>query len=133
MSYLAAYAAALVVFLVVDAVWIRQVMRPLFERNLGDMLSEKTRLGVAAGFYALYVAAVVWLAVVPAASGGGWQTAALNGAILGFAAYGTYEATNMATLKRWTWGMVATDTAWGMFLTALSALTGYAAHAFVTG
>jgi uncharacterized membrane protein len=40
-------------------------------------------------------------------------------------AYGTYEATNMATLRGWSWQMVVVDTGWGMLLTAVAATVGF--------
>ena len=48
----------------------------------------------------------------------------LNGAILGFVAYGTYEWTNYATLDAWHPRMVFTDWAWGTVLTGVSAAGG---------
>jgi uncharacterized membrane protein len=38
--------------------------------------------------------------------------------------YGTYEFTNLATLKDWTPQMVATDFSWGVVLTGVSATVG---------
>lgn len=133
MSYVIAYAAALLVFLILDAVWLNAVMAPVFERNLGDMLLESPRFGVAAGFYALYVAGVLYFATWPAIGAGSWRLAAGNGAILGFLAYGTYEATNLATLKGWTHGMLAMDLAWGTALTAMAAVAGYLGHRLFVG
>ena len=60
----------------------------------------------------------------PALAGGGYRAALLNGAILGFIAYGCYEATNMATLRGWTWRIVIVDVTWGTALTALTAVIG---------
>jgi uncharacterized membrane protein len=54
-----------------------------------------------------------------------WQTAALLGAALGFLAYGTYDVTNLATIKGWPWRMAAIDMAWGSALTALSAASAF--------
>lgn len=122
MSVVLVYLAVLAVFLIVDAVWLKLVMRPLFERHVGEMLREDPDLLAAAGFYALYCAGVVYFAVAP--SGGALWPAFRDGAILGFLAYGTYEATNLATLKGWDWRMVATDVAWGMALTGVSAVAG---------
>lgn len=133
MTHAAGYVAALATFLIIDAIWISVVMRPIFERNLGEFLLESPRLGAAATFYALYIAGVMYFAVGPAVSSGLVRTALLNGAILGFLAYGTYEATNMATLKGWTYGMVVIDVAWGMFLTALSAVVGYLCYRWIAG
>ena len=66
MSELVAYAVVLAVFLAVDAVWLKLVMRPLFERFLGATLLDDPRLGVAAGFYAIYCVGLMYFAVIPA-------------------------------------------------------------------
>ncbi|QHQ37397.1 DUF2177 family protein [Algicella marina] len=119
------YLVTLISFLGIDAVWLRTVMSPLFNTHIGAFLREEIKMGAALGFYALYVAGIMYLATVPALRAGLLGEAALKGAVLGFLAYGTYEATNMATIKGWSWSMVATDVAWGTFLTALTAVVGY--------
>jgi uncharacterized membrane protein len=128
MSLLVSYAASLVVFLSIDILWIKTVMQPLFERNLGELLLETPRMGPAGAFYALYVAGIIYLAVLPAAAADSLRTAAVNGAVVGFLAYGTYEITNLATLKGWSYEMVAIDVSWGVFLTTLTAVAGYMAY-----
>lgn len=133
MSHIVAYAATVLVFLIVDAVWLNAVMAPVFQRNLGDMLLETPRWHLAAGFYALYALGILYFATWPAVAAGSWRPAALNGAFLGFLAYGTYEATNLATLRGWTYGMLAADIAWGAALTALSAVCGYLAYRWMAG
>ena len=118
------YLVTLVVFLGVDAVWLKTVMKPLFDRHIGDLMAETLRFGVAAGFYAFYVMGILYFASIPALRDGGWQLAALNGAILGFLAYGTYEATSFSIMRGWTWSMLITDVVWGTLLTSLSAVAG---------
>jgi uncharacterized membrane protein len=125
MGIVAVYVATLVAFLAIDAVALKFMMYPLFSRHVGDLLREQMQLGVAAGFYLFYVAGVLYFAVMPGLKAESLGLAALNGAILGFLAYGTYEATNMATLRGWSWAMVATDVTWGTFLTMLTAVIGY--------
>ena len=44
--------------------------------------------------------------------------------LFGAVAYGTYEFTNLATLKPWHWSMVALDLTWGTFLTTVAAVGG---------
>lgn len=133
MTYAVSYVAALAVFLAVDIVWISTMMRSIYERNVGGLLLESPRLAAAAGFYALYVAGILYFAVLPALGSESWRVAVLNGAILGFLAYGTYEATNLATLKGWTYGMLALDVAWGTALTALSAIVGFGVYRSMAG
>ncbi|MEM7615259.1 MAG: DUF2177 family protein [Pseudomonadota bacterium] len=119
------YLGSLAAFLAIDAVWLTTVMRPLFERHVGALLRPEIQLGAAAGFYLIYIVGIMYFCTLPALREGGLGLAALNGAILGFLAYGTYEFTNMTTLKGWTWSMVISDTAWGMALTATTAVVGY--------
>ena len=133
MSYIVAYVVALITFLGIDFVWLKLVMKPLFESHVGELMRDEPKLGVAAGFYVLYVVGIVYFAIQPALANNSWATALLNGAILGFLAYGTYEATNMATLKGWTFGMMFTDILWGMALTATAALGGYFAAQWASG
>jgi uncharacterized membrane protein len=121
---LVAYVAVLISFLALDAIWLKAVIGPVFENDVPQLLAESPRLGVAAGFYAIYCIGIVWFAVRPALAGGGIGSAVLNGAILGLMAYGCYEATNMATLKGWTWRMLIFDIAWGTLLTATAAAIG---------
>jgi uncharacterized membrane protein len=122
---LIAYVATLASFLALDALWLKGVIRPVFEADAPHLLADNPKLGVAAGFYVLYCATILWFAVRPAlAEGGSLGVAALNGALLGFAAYGCYELTNMATLRGWTWRMVGMDLSWGVFLTAVAATVG---------
>lgn len=133
MPYVVLYLATATVFLVVDAIWLKAVMRPLFEREVGDLLADEIRLAPAAGFYLLYVVGILWFASVPGWRSGDWGGAVLNAALFGFFAYGTYEATNFATLRGWTWTMVAIDVGWGTTLTAGAALAGLAITRAILG
>jgi uncharacterized membrane protein len=123
LTYAALYAATLLVFLALDLVWLRAVAMPLFRRHVGPLLAEEPNIPVAVGFYALYVVGIVYFAGVPGMTDGP-LLAFLNGALFGFFAYGTYEATNMATLKGWRWSMVAADVGWGAFVSGAAAALG---------
>ncbi|MEM1314965.1 MAG: DUF2177 family protein [Pseudomonadota bacterium] len=126
MTLAALYLVTLVVFLAVDAVMLTAVMKPLFERHIGAIMLDAPDLRPAAVFYLFYIAGVLWFCSWPALApgGGGAAAAALNGAILGLLAYGTYEFVNLSTLKGWSWRMVMADTLWGAALTAGSAAAG---------
>lgn len=123
-AYLGVYAASLLAFLLVDAIWLTLVMRPLFDRHVGDLLRESILLAPAAGFYLLYVAGVVYFCVEPGLRANSTWLALGHGLLLGFLAYGTYEFTNMSTLRGWAWPMLIIDTLWGMTLTGLTAVAG---------
>ncbi len=120
------FLAVLVAFLAIDALMLTFVMIPLFQRHVSDLFREQMQMGVALGFYVFYVAGLLYFAVLPGLAQQRPGLAILNGAILGFLAYGTYEATNMATLRGWSWEMMATDVIWGTVLTAGVAGLGYA-------
>ncbi len=124
LTYLALYLAVAAIFLAVDAVWLKAVAGPLFRRHVGELMLEEPRLGVAALFYVGYCAGLVYFAAAPAA--GDPLAAFVDGALLGLCAYGAYEATNLATLKGWTIGMAAMDTAWGALLSGAAAAGGVA-------
>ncbi|MFZ4607500.1 MAG: DUF2177 family protein [Caulobacter sp.] len=127
MSWIAAYAAAAVSFLALDALWLGVVAQKLYQREFGSMLLEKPNMAAAAAFYALYLFGVVFFAVKPALEAGGWTRALLQGALFGLVAYATYDLTNLATLKGFPVRVVAPDLIWGMVVTAAAALAGYAA------
>lgn len=120
------------IFLVADAAMLSAVLKPLFEHHLGASLIDGLRVGPAILFYLVYMAGVVWFAGWPALRDGAPGAALLNGAILGFVAYGTYELTSWSVMRDWHPAMVAVDMAWGTVLTAVAAWGGVmAARAFV--
>ncbi len=124
MQFFLLYLVTVAVFAIADAIMLTFVMKPLFERHLGELLLSPINMVPAAIFYAFYVAGAVWLVALPALRDGSVLQAGVNGAILGAIAYGTYEFTNMSTLKGWDWTMVATDTSWGAILTGASVAAG---------
>lgn len=124
MMMLCLYLSTLTTFLVVDIVWLKLVIGPMFQRHVADLLLDDPKLGIAAVFYALYVAGILYFVSLPAVARGGYMAPAMDAFLLGLLAYGTYEATNMATLKGWSMSMVISDTLWGGFLTMTSALAG---------
>src|SRR5262245_58381302 len=99
MKYAAAYGITLVILLVLDVAWLGIAARSLYVARIGPMMLDQPRWGVAAIFYLLYAAGLVYLAVLPGWRDASWQAAALNGAVLGFTAYLTYNATNLSVMK----------------------------------
>lgn len=126
-TLLTAYAAAALAFLAVDAVWLSTMADLLYRPLLGDLLAPQFRLGPAILFYVIYIGGIVFFAVRPALATGRLSTAALQGAALGFVAYGTYDLTNHATLRDWPAIITVADMIWGTLLTATASIAGYAA------
>lgn len=124
MQIVVLYLATATVFLAADAAMLSRVIAPLFERHLGDQLLDSPRILPAALFYLAYVGVLLYFVSLPALREDMPVRALLNGALLGFLAYGTYEFTNLATLRAWHWQQVAVDLTWGTVLTAGSAWAG---------
>jgi len=118
------YLITALTFLVIDAIMLTLVMKPLFVRHLGDAMRDSPMIASAGLFYLVYVAGLVFLVSVPALRDADPARAALHGAIIGAMAYGTYEFTSMSIMKNWSWSMVAVDTTWGAILTGFSAWAG---------
>ena len=117
------YVIALLIMAALDFSWLSLTSQPLYHRELGPMLADRPNLAAATAFYLLYAFGVVVLAIQPALANGDWKTAMVRGAVLGLVAYGTYDLTNMATLKQWSVKITLIDMAWGSFVTAVTAST----------
>ncbi|MBU1174434.1 MAG: DUF2177 family protein [Alphaproteobacteria bacterium] len=122
-----AYAATAVCFFAFDFVWLTMATDRLYKPLLGPLLAAEPSLPVAGLFYVFYVVGLVVFAVLPAVSSGSWLMAIGLGALLGLVAYGTYDITNLATLRDWPLTVTLIDLAWGTFVSAAAALAGYAA------
>lgn len=119
------YAITTVVFFAVDLVWLSTATKRIYEPYIGHLLSDSPKLGVAAGFYLLYVVGVLALAVIPGLREGALVGALWRGALLGLLAYGTYDLTNLATLEGWAWQVTVIDLIWGTTVTSFTAVAGY--------
>ncbi len=118
MQYLAIYALTTVIFFAIDMVWLGIVARNFYRQHLGYIMAEQVNWIAAIVFYLLYIGGILYFAILPAFhQQASWQQAALNGAVLGFLCYATYDLTNLATLKNWPLTVVLIDIVWGTVLT----------------
>ena len=139
MLYLVAYAGVLVVYLVLDQLWLRAVMRPRLARVLGEAVLERPRSAVAIVLGVVYAAVLTLLAALPglrAAAGPlyvdgqpvsveGWLLVIVLAAVVGLFICGIRTLGNAALLRGWGWGTALLDTGWGMAASVLAALAGY--------
>jgi uncharacterized membrane protein len=114
--------STLVIFLVLDTVWISMVALPNFRAAFGADLLFRAVPGIL--FYLLYLVGILCFVARPAIASGRWSTAIGYGALFGLVAYGTYDLTNYATLRSWSLALTVSDMAWGAFLTAVSSTLG---------
>jgi uncharacterized membrane protein len=125
MTFLWSYVAALVVFGVLDAIWLSNMARILYRPTLGSLLLDNLRWIPALAFYFLFPLGVVHFAVLPALEGAGLLKAVVNGGFLGLLAYATYDLTNYATLRAWTAMLTVVDILYGTVATAIVAAGAY--------
>jgi len=121
LQIIAAYFAAAIVFFGLDMLWLGGIARGFYQAQMGSLMGE-TKVGVAAGFYLIYLAGLIYFAVLPAT---GWGDALFRGAFLGLIAYGTYDLTNLATTRGWPAPLAFVDWAWGTTLTGVSAVAAW--------
>ena len=131
--FLALYVAAALVFFPLDMVFLGRVARNFYKAQLGDLLLPQPNWGVAVAFYALYLVGIVVFVLQPAAEAGpSWPSVLGQGALFGLVAYGTYDLTNLATMRGFPPSIAIFDMIWGAVLTGVSAAIGLALAGFVT-
>lgn len=125
MTIIILYCVTYAIFLGLDFLGLNFLIKPVFARDIGPLLLDSFRLLPAFVFYAFYIAVLLYFVSMPGlAQDKSLLWVFFNGALIGALGYGTYEFTNLATLKDWTPQMVATDFSWGVVLTGVSATAG---------
>lgn len=113
-----AWLGAIIPFLVIDLIWLGIIARDFYRAQMGPLLADQPRWGVAFAFYALYCAGVVLFAVLPGLAAGSLLRTALLGAALGLLAYATYDLTSLAVVRGYPALLAVADIFWGTVLTA---------------
>ena len=120
MTHALAFAAVLIIFGVIDTLWLGSMGDRIYRPLIGEVLADKFRLAPAIAFYTLYAAGLTIFAVLPGLKTGDWRTALVWGALFGLFAYGTYDLTNYATLKTWGLKITLLDMTWGVIVSGVS-------------
>jgi uncharacterized membrane protein len=118
------YLATLPVFFAIDIVWIGLVANKFYHKEIGQLLKPNPNWPAAIVFYLIYIAGILFFAVIPNLDKGPLRAAAY-GALFGFIAYATYDLTNYATMKNWPLTITVVDLIWGTVLTGTVALISY--------
>ncbi|MFZ6723424.1 DUF2177 family protein [Undibacterium sp. Ji49W] len=122
---LLAYGSALLTLLALDAIWLGVLMGSTYRSYLGEMMLTQPRLIPAALFYLLYSTGMLVFGIVPALRTQSWQQAVMLCALLGLVAYGTYDLSNLATLKAWPVTLTVIDICWGALVSGIAGTVGY--------
>ncbi|HBW13266.1 MAG TPA: DUF2177 domain-containing protein [Proteiniclasticum sp.] len=118
MQFLKVYALTLVIFFLVDIVWLGVISKKLYKEYLGHLMAPNVNWAAALVFYFLFIAGLVFFVIMPAIEKGDLMYAITLGAFFGLITYGTYDLTNLATLKDWPLNITIIDLIWGTFLNA---------------
>ena len=124
-SILISYLLTFIVFLMIDMLWLGLIAKTIYQKYLGNFLSDNVNWTAAIIFYLIYVVGISIFAIYPAINKGSVSHAVLMGALFGFFTYATYDLTNLATLKGWPLPIVIIDIIWGSVLSAIVGLSGF--------
>ena len=123
--YIKLYVLTVPVFFLIDIVWLGYVAKKFYRQNLAFVLSPEVNWWAAITFYLIYIAGILFFAVVPALEKESLMRAVVWGGLYGFFTYATYDLTNMALIKGWPLKIVVVDILWGMLLCATVAMSSY--------
>jgi uncharacterized membrane protein len=110
------YLITLVVFFVIDMVWLGLVAKGFYRRELEELMAPKVNWTAAMLFYLLFIVGLLVFVVRPALAAGAPLNALFYGALFGLISYATYDLTNLATMKDWPLVVTVVDLIWGTVL-----------------
>ncbi len=120
MKILLTFIITLLIFGAIDFLWLGVIAKNLYQQKLGFVMTDKVNWVAASIFYLMYIGGILYFVIFPDLDNDDWQATLFKGAILGILCYGTYDLTNMATIKNWSYEIVIIDIIWGAFLTGLT-------------
>ena len=114
------------IFLIVDVIWLSFSIKSFYRPNLGQLLLDKPVMWAAVMFYLIYILGLSVVIIEPSLNYQGTFSFLFKAFMFGLVAYGTYNLTNMATIKGWSTSVVFVDMIWGGSLTSFSSFFGIA-------
>ncbi len=115
---------AALIFLIIDIIWLSFAVKSFYRPNIGHLLLDKPIMWAAAMFYIIYVCGLGVVIIEPSINFEDTLKFLFKAFMFGLVAYGTYNLTNMATVKDWSPSVVFVDMLWGGSLTAFSSYYG---------
>jgi uncharacterized membrane protein len=119
------YLVVLIVFLIIDFIWLALIARKLYKKHLGYLMAKKTNFLAAFVFYAIFVLGILVFVINPALKDGSFVYALGFGSLFGLVTYATYDLTNLATIKDWPIKITIIDLIWGTFVSAATSTISY--------
>jgi uncharacterized membrane protein len=125
LQYFKIYLSMLVVFFIVDMLWLGLVASSFYKKHLGFLMSTNINWYAAIFFYLLFIVGILVFVVIPGIKENSLPQILLRAALFGLITYATYDLTNLATLKDWPVVITLIDLVWGMVLTTVVGITGF--------
>jgi|SRR6056297_2243832 len=115
-DYIKIYVLAFAIFIGIDFFWLGYIAKDLYRNQIGFIMKDNFNMKAAVVFYLFYIVGLVFFVINRAINIESWQYALFAGALYGFITYGTYNITNLSTLKDWPIKLTYIDLTWGSFL-----------------
>jgi len=113
-----------IAFGIMDAIWLGWIAKASYQAEMNSIMRSQYITWPWLVFYLMYGSVTFVLAVV-ANRDKPWTYAAIDGALLGLAAYGAYNLTAYSVIEGFTLKIMLMDWVWGTVLTAMSATAGW--------
>ncbi len=119
------FGMTLLVFLIIDFLWLGVVARGVYYRHLGHLFRDSVNWTAAILFYLIFISGLVVFAIQPAAAAQSAMRALWLGMFYGLVTYATFDLTSLALFKGWSQTIVVVDIAWGVALSGMISSAGY--------
>jgi len=119
--YLSTFAA----FLLIDFTWIIFGANPLYQAEVGELLTESFRIIPAFLTYITLVAGIFIFGINPAFKERRFFKSIVLGSIFGLFSYSIFALTNYSIVEAWTLKVAITDIVWGGVIGAIIGGIGY--------
>ena len=119
------YLIAFISFIIIDGIWLGFISKNLYKKELGHLLSRSPNWYAAIIFYLIFLFGLVYFVINPAIEKESVKYLIVSGLLFGLITYGTYDLTNLATLKDWPIKITIIDLIWGSTLSMTVSLMTY--------
>ena len=125
MKWFLYYGIALVVFMVIDLIWLGFIAKDIYSKYLGYLMSDKVNWIAAVVFYLIFIGGVLYFVIYPSLLDQNITNLVIRAAFFGFITYATYDLTNLATIKDWPVQITIIDLIWGTTLSTSVSVISY--------
>ena len=119
-GFLRVYLRTICLFVAFDFVWLSEIAPAFYREHIGHLMADKPHIPSAAVFYLIFIAGVVWFAVLPSIQKFSFRSAFGRGAFFGVVTYATFDLTSQAVFKDWPVLVTIVDLCWGGALTGMT-------------